>query len=103
MIPPLQRGESVHEKRSFRLGKIPPKGGTTNFSLLALAGRFDRRDRAAPIARRLAAGVGGGVAIPRNATDRMGQPQFENQTRSAAAQRRRVLGCAALTTEKIGG
>src|SRR5262247_635421 len=30
-------GEGVHEKRSFRLGKIPPKGGTTNFSILALA------------------------------------------------------------------
>src|SRR5262249_40412540 len=32
-----------------------------------------------------------------------GQPQLENQTRSAATQRRRVSGRAALTTKKTGG
>src|SRR5262245_33051757 len=58
---------------------------------------------AAPFARRLAAGMGSRVALARGAVGRVGQAQLENQTRSAAAQPGRVLGCAAVTTEKTGG
>src|SRR5215510_15496580 len=103
MIPPLQMGEDVHEKRSFRLGNLPPKGGTTNFSFLALADPRCRRDRSAPFARRLAAGVGSGVAPSRRVIGRMGSAQLARQARSAAAQYERILGRALATTEKIGG
>src|SRR5262245_26501982 len=96
-------GEGVHEKRSFRLGKIPPKGGTTNFSFLALADPRNRRDRSAPLARRLAAGVGSGVAPSRRVIGRMGSAQLARQARSAVAQYERVLGRSVATTEKIGG
>jgi len=41
----LQRGESACEKRSFQLGKVPPEGGTTNFSLLVLTDQVYRHDR----------------------------------------------------------
>src|SRR5215831_4189342 len=102
VIPPLQWGESVHEKRSFRLGKLPPKGGTTNFSFLALADSYDRRDRAAPLARRLAAGVGGRVATSRRVIGPMGSARLAQQARSVAAQYERVLGRAVATTKKIG-
>src|SRR5262245_16181299 len=103
MIPPLQRGEGVNEKRSFRLGNLPPKGGTTNFSFLALADPRYRRDRAAPPTRRLAAGVGGRVALSRKAVGRMGQTRLAQQTRFALAQPGRVCGCALAATEKTGG
>src|SRR5215475_11989855 len=96
-------GEGFHEKRSFRLGKIPPKGGTTNFTILALADSRNRRDRTAPLARRLAAGVGSGVAPSRRVIGRMGSARLIAQARSAAAQYERILGRALATTEKIGG
>src|SRR4030095_109138 len=58
---------------------------------------------AAPLARRLAAGVGSRVALPRIAPGRLGQTRLGKQIRSAATERRRVPGRAALTTTKIGG
>src|SRR5262245_51232958 len=79
VIPLLQRGEGGREKRSFRFGKIPPKGGTTNFSFLALADRIDRSDRTAPLARRLASGVGSGVAVSRAIVGRMGPTRLAEQ------------------------
>src|SRR5215468_6145007 len=82
----LRRGESVHEKRSFRLGKLPPKGGTTNFSFLALADQIHRPDCAAPLARGLAAGVGSRVALSRIVAGRVGATHFSKQTRFTAAQ-----------------
>src|SRR5262245_20538663 len=58
---------------------------------------------AAPLARRLAAGVGGGIALARSFARRMGQAQLENETRYAAAQPGSVPGCDAVTTTKTGG
>src|SRR5215813_13145342 len=58
---------------------------------------------AAALARRLEAGVGGRVALARGAVGRLGQARLAKQTRSAATQPGRVLGCAAFTTKKIGG
>src|SRR4030095_3472429 len=103
MILWLQRGESVHEKRSFQLGKLPPKGGTTNFSFLALADQIHRPDGAAPLARRLAAGVGSRVALSRIVAGRVGATHMATQTRFTAAQPGRVLGCAVVTTQTMGG
>src|SRR5262249_9805339 len=103
MIPPLQRGERIHEKRSFRLGKLPPKGGTTNFSILALADPYGLRDRAAPLTRRLAAGVGSGIAPTRRKSGGVGAAPLNSHDPLASAQYERVLGCAVVTTEKIGG
>src|SRR5262245_3392595 len=103
VILPLQRDEGGLEKRSFRLGKIPPKGGTTNFSFLALADPRRRRDRAAPPARRLAAGVGSRVAVSRDVDHSMGQARSARQTCSVVAQPGRVCRCAVDTTKKNGG
>src|SRR5262245_28419116 len=103
VIPPLQRGEGVHEKRSFRLGNLPPKGRTTNFSFLALADSSHWRDRAASVAGRLAAGVGSRVAVPRSAACPVGSTQLANQIGSAVAQRWRVCGCAVAATKTMGG
>src|SRR5215471_953910 len=97
------KGEGVHEKRSFQLGKIPPKGGTTNFSSLALADPHHWRDCAAPPAGRLAAGVGSGVASSRRDAGRMGSARLAQQARFAAPQYERVLGRAVVATKKIGG
>src|SRR5215475_1344133 len=70
---------------------------------IPLADRACRRDRAAPLARRLAAGVGSGITIPRATAGRMGPSRLAEQARTVAAQRERVLGCAGVATTKTGG
>src|SRR5215470_3337601 len=72
-------------------------------SILALADRARRRDRAAPVARRLATGVGSRVELPRNAARSVGSTQLARQTRFALAQRGRIRGCVVVTTQKMGG
>src|SRR5215468_11675278 len=99
----LRRGESVHEKRSFRLGEIPPKGGTTNFSFLALADSIHRSNRAAPLPRQVSPGMGSGVGIPRRTAGTMGQARLAEQTRIAVAESRRVLGRAVAAASTMGG
>src|SRR5262245_61051174 len=74
-----------------------------SLSLLALADQVDRRNRTAPPARRLAAGVGSGIALSRTAAGRMGQARLAEQIRIAAAEPGRVLGCALLAARKMGG
>src|SRR5262249_45338591 len=69
----------------------------------SLADPRHRRDRAAPVTRRLAAGVGGRVALPRRVAGRVGQARLAKQTRSAARECRPGLGCPAVTARKIGG
>src|SRR5262245_10083966 len=91
------------EKRSFQLGALPPEGGTTNFSCLVLCDSDDRRDRPPPLARGLAAGVGGRAVSSRRVIGPMGSARLAQQARSAVAQYERVLGRAVVTTEKIGG
>src|SRR5262245_48388329 len=54
------------------------------------------------VARRLAARMGSGVAIPRVTADRMGQARLAKQIRIAATQRKRVLGRAGVTAAQIG-
>src|SRR5262249_57432155 len=68
-----------------------------------LADRFYWCDRAAPLARRLAAGVGCGVAPPRTVVSRVGPARLAKQTRSAEAESGRVPGRVVVTTTKIGG
>src|SRR5262249_1002543 len=68
-----------------------------------LADRFYWCDRAAPLARRLAAGVGGRVTPPRTVVSRVGPARLAKQTRSAEAESGRGPGCGAVTTQKIGG
>src|SRR5438128_735199 len=63
----------------------------------------DRRDRAAPLAGRLAAGVGRRVALPRNVAGRVGQTQLDHQTGFVAAQPGRVAGYALVATQETGG
>src|SRR5262245_770518 len=70
---------------------------------LLLAHRSNRRDRAAPSARRLAAGVGSRTALSRTAAGRMGQARLAEQTRTAAAQRERLLGRALFAARTMGG
>src|SRR5262245_8912699 len=72
-------------------------------SFLALADPLRRPDRAAPLARRLAAGVGSRVALPRGAAQRVGQTQLANQTGFVMAQHECILGCALFAATKIGG
>src|SRR5262249_51573252 len=69
----------------------------------SLADRIDWRDRAASFARRLAAGVGSGAAIPRAAAGRMGQTRLAKQNRTAAAQPGCILGRALFATPTMGG
>src|SRR5262249_43805303 len=70
---------------------------------LALADRIDWCDRAAPVARRLAAGVGGRVATPRSTVGRMGSARLAEQTGLALGLDERLLGSALATTAKMGG
>src|SRR5262249_36620087 len=70
---------------------------------LSLADPRHRRDRAAAITLRLAAGVGSRVALPRNAAGRMGQAGLAQQTRSTVAQPGRVYGRPVVATKKNGG
>src|SRR5215475_13224391 len=63
----------------------------------------NRRDSAATIARRLAAGVGSRVALPRNAVGRVGQARLAKQTGFAATERRGFLGRALFAAAKTGG
>src|SRR5215475_10863057 len=74
-----------------------------SLSFLALADQIHRPDRAAPIARRLAAGVGSRVATSRIVAGRVGATHSAKQTRFTAAQPGRVLGCAVVTTQTMGG
>ena len=68
-----------------------------------MAGAVDRRDRAAKIEGRLAAGMGSGIALSRIAAGQMGQTRLAGQRRSVAAQPGRVCGCAVVAAEKVGG
>src|SRR5262245_52734083 len=70
---------------------------------LLLAHRSNRRDRAAPPTRRLAAGVGSRTALSRTAAGRMGPARLAEQTRTAEAQPGRVLGRAVVAARKMGG
>src|SRR5262245_10056972 len=88
------------EKESLQLKYLPPEGGTTNFSFLALVDPSHRRDRAAKASRGLAAGVGSGDALSRNADHSMEQARPARKTRFAVAQRGRVRRRAVSATKK---
>src|SRR5215471_11964458 len=72
-------------------------------SFLAMADLCNWRDRAAKTPRRLAAGVGSGIAIPRTAVGRMGPARLAEQAWTAASQPGRVLGCALVAAATMGG
>src|SRR5262249_38722649 len=72
-------------------------------SFLAVADPRHRCDRAAPLSRWLAAGVGSRVAVSRRVVSRVGQARLARQTCSAVAQPGRVYGCAVVATKKTGG
>src|SRR5882672_8011330 len=72
-------------------------------SLLALANPGDRRDRAVPFARRLAAGVGSRVTSSRNIARRLGEAQLAEQTQFGLPKPRRFLGRAVASATAMGG
>src|SRR5215510_11047394 len=55
------------------------------------------------VPRRLAAGMGSRVALSRIVAGRVGASHLANQTRFTAAQPGRVLGCAVVATQTMGG
>src|SRR5262245_52279338 len=76
--PPQALGCRPHSRAKRRADARAKQ--TTHLKTSSLADRIDRRDRAAPFARRLAAGVGSGIALPRTAAGRMGQARLAKQT-----------------------
>src|SRR5262245_2977496 len=95
--------EGFCEKRSFQISNLPTKGGTTNFSFVAMADPIYRRDRSAPLPRPLSPGVGSRAGIPRRDAGPVGQARLAKQTRIAVAQSGRFLGRALATAPKMGG
>src|SRR6185503_755967 len=74
-----------------------------SFSFLALADSTDRRDRAAPVARRLATGMGSRVTPPRSIARAVGPARLAQQDEPAVAEHKRILGCAVAAIVSIGG
>src|SRR5262245_8851918 len=62
-----------------------------------------RRNSASSIARRMAAGMGGGAEESRSAPGRLAEGGFDKPARAHETKCWRVLGCAMASTAEIGG